>query len=206
MLAKGSGKESRFKPLTPAAVKRAAAVISIANGMNVEPPTVRIQTHSIDRVRRRAVPININGKVHRMPPKSIESFSPEDAQMAAAIRNAKDTFGQFLSAFFEPTENQNAFLVKVAFDAGDRVEHIWVADLDFAGQRVRGVLANEPRTPSLKFMQSVEFDPAQITDWMYIEDGYLIGGFTTGVIRDRMSQQEKQVHDANAPYKFRDVP
>jgi uncharacterized protein YegJ (DUF2314 family) len=88
---------------------------------------------------------------------------------------------------------------------GDQLEHIWLADLDFSGERPRGVVANEPRLPSLKFMQVVEFEPAQITDWMYIEDGYLVGGYTTRVIHDRMTPEERKSHNATAPYKFRDV-
>ena len=33
-------------------------------------------------------------------------------------------------------------------------------------------------------MQRVEFQPSYISDWMYIENGYLVGGYTTRVIRD----------------------
>lgn len=52
-------------------------------------------------------------------------------------------------------------------------------------------------------MQRVEFEPLYISDWMYIEDGYLVGGYTTRVIRDRMTEEERKKHDAQAPYKFR---
>ena len=62
--------------------------------------------------------------------------------------------------------------MKVAWIEGEELEHIWFADLDFAGERPRGVVANESSLPSLKFMQTVEFEPAQITDWMYIDDGF----------------------------------
>lgn len=123
--------------------------------------------------------------------------------MEAAIRKAKDTIRQFFEAFFEPNERQKSFLVKVVFDEGDQREHIWLADLDFSGEKPSGVIANEPNLPSLKFMQRVEFEPSYISDWMYIEDGYLVGGYTIRVIRERMTPEERREHDAKSPYKFR---
>ena len=53
-------------------------------------------------------------------------FSPEDKQMEAAIRKAKDTIGQFFEAFVEPTKKQKSFLLKVVFDEGEQREHIWL--------------------------------------------------------------------------------
>lgn len=130
-------------------------------------------------------------------------FSPNDIQMEAAIAEAKANIDKFIEAFFHPKPNQKSFLVKVVFDEGDEKEHIWLADLNFRGKELTGVIANEPNLPSLEFMQRVEFEPSYISDWMYIEDGYLVGGYTTRVIRDRMTEEERKEHDANAPYKFR---
>jgi len=122
--------------------------------------------------------------------------------MDAAIRKAKDTIRQFLEAFFEPTKKQKSFLLKVVFDEGEQREHIWLADLDFGGDKPTGVIANEPGLPSLKFMQRVEFEPSYISDWMYVEDGYLVGGYTTRIIRERMTPEERREYDAQSPYKF----
>jgi uncharacterized protein YegJ (DUF2314 family) len=44
------------------------------------------------------------------------------------------------------------------------------------------VVANEPRIKGLSYMERVSFLPAQITDWMYMQDGKLVGGFTTRVL------------------------
>lgn len=140
-----------------------------------------------------------------MPSDNIVSFSSEDAEMQAAIREAKTSFRQFIEAFCQPTERQKSFLVKVVFDEGDNREHIWLADLDFHGSKPSGVVAVEPNLPSLRFMQRVEFEPSYISDWMYVDDGYLVGGYTTRVIRKRMSPEQRQAHDAQAPYKFKDA-
>src|SRR5215471_7691717 len=137
-----------------------------------------------------------------MPDDKTAPFSSKDAQMEAAIREAKASFRNFIQAFCNPRPQQKGFLVKVVFDEGDKREHIWLADLDFQGEKPSGVVANEPTLPRLKFMQRVGFEPSYISDWMYIEDGFLVGGYTTRVIRDRMTPDERRQHDAQAPYKF----
>ena len=122
--------------------------------------------------------------------------------MDAAILEAKDTIRQFFEAFFEPTKQQKSFLLKVVFDDAGQREHIWLADLDFGGERPSGVVANEPTTPNVKFMQRIEFEPSYISDWMYVDNGVLVGGYTTRVIRERMTPEERKEYDARAPYKF----
>jgi uncharacterized protein YegJ (DUF2314 family) len=129
-------------------------------------------------------------------------FESEDAEMAAAIRAAKDSFAEFLAALRQPRAGQVSFLVKAAFVEGEHVEHIWLADLELLPNRLRGVVANEPSIESLKFKQQVEIDPSQLSDWMYIENGCLVGGFTTRLIRKRMNPQERAALDANSPYTF----
>jgi len=123
--------------------------------------------------------------------------------MEAAILEAKANFKQFIEAFCNPTERQRSFLVKVVFDEGEKREHIWLADLDFISGKPSGVVANEPKLPSLRFMERVEFEPSHISDWMYVDDGYLVGGYTTRVIRERMTPEARKAYDAEAPYKFR---
>ena len=139
-----------------------------------------------------------------MPLDETISFSSEDPGMAAAISTARRSIGKFFEAFAHPAKNQRAFLVKVVFTEGSHQEHIWLADLVFTREKTCGVIGNEPDLPSLKFMQSVEFDPSQITDWMYIEDGYLVGGYTIRLIRELMSREERSAYDARAPYNFRE--
>ncbi len=132
----------------------------------------------------------------------IKSVRSDDPQMLAAINKARDSLRQFCDALAHPKPNQKSFVLKVAFQRGDEVEHIWVADLNLSGKNPQGVIADEPRMKGLRFMQQVSFDPADITDWMYIEDGRLVGGYTTRLLRERMSAEERKQFDASVPYKF----
>jgi uncharacterized protein YegJ (DUF2314 family) len=132
------------------------------------------------------------------------SFADQDQRMAFAIDEARRSLNVFFDAFCSPKRNQTAFLLKVRFEVPEKIEHIWLADIDASVMPLEGTVANEPNFPGLEFMQRVEFYPSAITDWMFIEDGYLVGGFTTQVIRSRMSPEERASFDANAPYRFRD--
>jgi uncharacterized protein YegJ (DUF2314 family) len=125
-----------------------------------------------------------------------------DLQVIAAIEKARSTLPQFLRTVEHPKLSQNSFLVRVAFLEGEKVEHIWIADLDLSGNTPQGVIAEKPRIKRLRFMEWVSFDPDDITDWMYIEDGRLIGGYTTRLLQEHLSPEERKQLDTSAPYKF----
>jgi uncharacterized protein YegJ (DUF2314 family) len=90
----------------------------------------------------------------------------------------------------------------VAVTRGDQVEHIWLADLDFSRPKPRGVVANEPKIQGLRFKHPVDFDPAYVSDWMYVDNGTLVGGYTTRVLRKRLTPEERKELDARVPYRF----
>jgi len=139
-----------------------------------------------------------------MPKDETVQFRESDARMSSAIEEARRTLGDFFKALGNPSRNQNSFLLKVIFEEDGTFEHIWIADLRVSNSKLIGVVANDPQIRSLQFKQEVEVNPADISDWMYIEDGYLIGGYTTKVIRAGLAPEQKAAHDAAAPYKFHD--
>ena len=141
-------------------------------------------------------------KKAEQPTDPVKAVSSEDPEMNAAINEARANIKTFFDALMGPQDGQTSFLLKVAFTRNDQTEHLWLADLDFPRGKTRGTVANEPAIKGLRFMQVVEYDPAYITDWMYLDHGKLVGGYTTRLIRDRMSPEERTMHDAQAPYKF----
>src|SRR5262249_37621504 len=132
----------------------------------------------------------------------IKSVASDDPEMVAAIKKARETLPMFFNALAHPKPSQKSFLLKVVFRQRAEVEHIGLPDLVLSGKKANGVVADEPGTRGLRFMQRVSFDPADITDWMFIEDGKLVGGYTTRLLRERMSAEERKELDASAPYKF----
>ena len=109
----------------------------------------------------------------------------DDAEMVEAINAARASLGQFIAAFLNPKANQESFLLKVRFGHEGEIEHIWMAGLDLGSVPSTGVIANEPKLPGLKFMQRCSFTPNDITDWMFMQDDTLVGGFTTKLLQKR---------------------
>ena len=174
-------------------------------------PQPQLISFSLDRMIRCALFAKIClafvvGSMSSVAQDNVHSVDAKDAEMLAAINKARSEFGRFMAAFIHPAEGQQSFLVKVAFTEGDEVEHIWLADLDFAAARPTGVIGNEPKIKRLHFKQRVEFDPKYISDWMYIDHGKLIGGYTTRLLRQRMSPEERKKFDASLPYVFDNAP
>jgi uncharacterized protein YegJ (DUF2314 family) len=127
----------------------------------------------------------------------------EDSEMNAAISAAQTSITNFMAVFRSPQTNQQYFLIKAKFTAGGVVEHIWVADLRYDGSMFHGVIANEPQSiPGLRFKQAVEVQQGQISDWMFVQDGKLVGGYTSRVLRKRMTDQQRRELDANIPYRY----
>jgi uncharacterized protein YegJ (DUF2314 family) len=105
-------------------------------------------------------------------PDPLVSVGEKDPEMIEAIRRARESMPVFLEFVAQPKPTQRSFLLKVRFESGGEVEHIWLADLDLRSDPPRGVISNEPRLKMFRFMQQVEFEPTAVTDWMFVEDGY----------------------------------
>lgn len=137
-------------------------------------------------------------------PAPIVEVAPGDPEMTQAIAQARSTLDRFIVALRSPQSWQQSFLIKGRFSALGDVEHIWVADLIFDGHRFHGVIANEPRLPGLKFKQLISVPRDDVTDWMYLSNNKLVGGYTTRVLRKRQSKEERERQDATRPYVIDD--
>jgi len=141
-------------------------------------------------------------KVNHQGADPVVGVTPTDDEMNEAISSARASLDQFFENFNDPKASQESFLLKIRFEINGKVEHIWLADLNVSALQMSGTVANEPRMRELKFMQEINFTPVQITDWMYLEDGFLVGGFTTKAIRSKLRANERAEFDAGTPYKF----
>ncbi len=128
----------------------------------------------------------------------------EDAAMLEAFRRARESFGYFWRELY--WENHriipglNFACVKVAFsqDIGGRteVEHMWINDVYFDGERVYGVLANDPGIlTNVSSGDEVAVPLEQISDWMFAVDDRAYGGFSVQAMRKAMSKDERAEHD-----------
>ncbi|MDN3588325.1 DUF2314 domain-containing protein [Pedobacter aquatilis] len=121
----------------------------------------------------------------------------EDERMNWAIEKAKLTLWYFEESLANPQPHQAYFSVKVHIIDGDNGEHIWLTEPHFDEEgNLYGTIGNEPvNVTTVKLNQKIGIDRDLISDWMTIENGKLIGGYTIRAIRDGVPENEKAAFD-----------
>lgn len=136
-------------------------------------------------------------KVERENQPDIYTIKETDKEMNEAIEKANKTLTDFNSALINPKIEVKA--LKVKFKNETDVEHIWLSDVKFKDGKYSGVLDNEPEyIKDHKIGDLINVDNKDISDWMYIENGKLFGGYTIKVLRNQMSDSEKEQFDAES--------
>jgi uncharacterized protein YegJ (DUF2314 family) len=138
------------------------------------------------------------------PEDPVRLVSSGDAKMNTAMATARSTVGEFTAALASPTADQSGFSVKMPVEEGGKTEHMWLADVSYDGKSFHGTINNDPEmVKSVKLGQKVSVDASGISDWMYIEKGVLVGGYTIRVLRDTMSPTERADFDKNVPFEVK---
>ena len=127
---------------------------------------------------------------------------PSDhAAMHRAVIEARKTVRKFITVLKHPGPGQQDFEVKKPFIQGNEVEHIWLSEVKFAGNRFHGRVDNQPRkVRGLKLGQLVSVNANEISDWLYVDNGKLVGGYTVRVHYNELSPTEKQEFDREADF------
>ena len=128
----------------------------------------------------------------------------DHAAMHEAVTKARKTVGKFIGALQHPTTGQTDFEVKKLFVQGNNVEHIWLSDVVFTGSRFQGRLDNTPqKIRGLKVGQLVSVNPNEISDWVYIDNGKLVGGYTIRVHYNELTPDQKKEFDRQANFRMK---
>jgi len=128
----------------------------------------------------------------------------DHAAMHEAVITARKTVGKFIGALKHPTAGQIDFEVKKPFVQGSNVEHIWLSDVQFTGSRFQGRLDNTPqKIRGLKVGQLVSVNPNEISDWVYIDNGKLVGGYTIRVHYNELTLDQKKEFDRQANFRMK---
>jgi uncharacterized protein YegJ (DUF2314 family) len=116
-----------------------------------------------------------------------------DPEMAAAIAKARATLPAFWASYEAPKAAEAGHSLKVRFPTGgNRGEHIWMAEVKkLPGGRYSGRFANQPRDlPGKRAGDMVQFAEADISDWMYMRNGKIVGGETIRPMLKRMPKAD----------------
>jgi uncharacterized protein YegJ (DUF2314 family) len=141
--------------------------------------------------------------VERAGEPDIFTVDETDPRMNAAIDKARSTVGQFVKALSNPRSSQSGFSVKAPIRDGDHVEHMWLTPVKYRDGKFVGTVNNEPDVvKSVKLGEQYELKAGDISDWMYVENGMLVGGFTIRVLRDAAPKEKRAEFDHSVPFKI----
>jgi uncharacterized protein YegJ (DUF2314 family) len=147
---------------------------------------------------------NKNTKIERAGEPDIYTVESNDKKMNASIDYAKKTLGVFDNALKSENKNYYDFALKVRFNTTNGGgEHMWVNSIELANNKYSGIVGNEPEeTKEVKLGDSIQIDSKNITDWMYIEQGKLKGGYTIRVMYNSLSDVEKKKFESDFGFKI----
>lgn len=144
--------------------------------------------------------------LHRPGEPLVVSFADGDAEMGAAVLQARATFAGFAERLPTLAATGAHFSVKVPIPAGAGTEHVWLGAVETQNGQVRGTIDNVPVDASRELGDVVSVSETEISDWMAVVDGRLYGGFTVHVIRARLSEAERAEFDRSAGFEIPPTP
>lgn len=121
----------------------------------------------------------------------VYGVAADDKEMNTAIAEARSTVADFVARLQDPKSTDEGFSVKKMITDGDKVEHFWLDDISYSNGYFSGYIGNDPQSvSSIKFGQEVSVAETEITDWMYLDNGKMVGNFTLRVLLKRMPKEE----------------
>ena len=133
------------------------------------------------------------------------SIEETDPQIREAVGKARAGIGEFIAMLKDPRPTVSYFALKARFEERGIIEHVWLNFITYSGNEFEGNVANDPKAlRTIMFGRTVRVPVERVSDWMVIDDGYLLGGYTLRVLRGRMSEPEKRAFDERGGFKVKE--
>ena len=138
--------------------------------------------------------------------KNLFTVTSDDAFMNLAINKAKSTIGEFDKALKSNNPAYTDFAIKKRYKTtADGGEHMWIAGIELINGNYKGVVNNDAEeTTEVKYGDTVIVRKDEISDWMYLDNNVLRGGYTIRAVRNRMTKEERMKMDKESYYKIED--
>jgi len=116
-----------------------------------------------------------------------------DVEQEAAFSDARNTLNLFIERIGTPHPTRTFVAVKTRFFPPDSSpQDIWVDNVTYNDGLFHGSMGDDIPSLRLYFGDDVEVNPEDILDWMIVEDGKLIGGYTIRLAYKHMTPEEKE--------------
>jgi len=134
------------------------------------------------------------------------AVTEEDTGMNSAIATARQTIGEFDRALKSNNASYTDFAVKKKYKTSDDGgEHMWIAGIMLLNNSYKGFVNNDAeKTTEVRFGDTIIVQKDEITDWMYLENNVLRGGYTIRAVRNKLSKDERIKMDETLGIKIED--
>jgi uncharacterized protein YegJ (DUF2314 family) len=121
------------------------------------------------------------------------SVKDDDPEMEAAIAKARETLPQFWQAFERQDPSESKFALKVRIADTHGTEHFWAIEVERRDGKIMGTINNDPNiVASVKLGDRITIPEADISDWLYLRGGKMLGNYTIRPLLRKMSPQEAE--------------
>ncbi|MEM0997555.1 MAG: DUF2314 domain-containing protein [Bacteroidota bacterium] len=127
-----------------------------------------------------------------------------DDQMNWAMEKARLTVSYFRDSLRAPQPLQSNFALKARLQEGDEVEHIWLSNVSLDEDGIfYGTIDNAPvRVTNVEMGTKMAVPPGMVSDWMVLENGRLIGGYTIRAAREALEEEQQAAFDASVGFEI----
>lgn len=137
----------------------------------------------------------------KMTPNNLDSLAvavpSDDPDMQQAFLEARRTIEQFIQHLRAPTPTEEYFAVKVRLSGNGQSEYLWMNDIAYDGINFAGKLDGESDLLPLNYQPADKYRARldAIYDWMIVDNGKLVGGYTIRVARLKMTLENRERFD-----------
>jgi uncharacterized protein YegJ (DUF2314 family) len=119
------------------------------------------------------------------------SVSGDDAEMNAAIAKARASLPDFWQVYEKREQGESDFSLKVKITDNGKIEHFWVVDIERKDGKITGTINNDPDiVHNVKLGDKITVNEPDISDWLYLRNGKMVGNYTLRVLFKQMSKEE----------------
>ena len=120
------------------------------------------------------------------------SVADTDAEMNAAIARARATLPVFWASYDVPKRTETEHALKVRFPTAGNDEHIWMSQVKrLPGGEYAARFADTPQNlPGKRLGDLAGFKDADISDWMFMRNGKIVGGETIKPLLKSMPKKD----------------
>ena len=138
-------------------------------------------------------------------PTPASTTSATDVGFEGAIQQARNTLDEFIDRIASPHPDRTFVAVKVRFFPPDGLtQDIWVDGVTYTDGSFRGNMGDDIPSLKLSFDDKIVVQTKDIVDWMIVENGKLVGGYTIRLAYRRMSPEEKERFLETLDYSIED--